>query len=207
MVKWLNLNKFNLFFFLLALILFSSKITKAQIYEIPDSFIEVPLIYSHETILKGITKILPVGGEFSKFSKIELSLVNKIITKPKLWLKDKIFDELGEVAETERILRSKDSPFSDPIFEQFKHIPLFIEDTLVQLSSNPLIFCKQITKGYNRTGIYFELNCTFPFGFFNKYLILRLQYRKNLWYFERITSFNYNRLNDLLAISETLKVK
>ena len=64
-----------------------------------------------------------------------------------------------------------------------------------------------IRKGYNKSGIHFELNCTFPFGFFNKYLILRLQYINNLWYFEKITTFNYTRLLDLLSISETLEIK
>lgn len=206
MVKSLSSN--NIFFILL----FSSYLfmpiesTKAQLYKIPDSFIEVPLIYSHETILRGITKILPVGNIFSNYSTIELSQVNKVIVRPKLWLNDKIFDEIGEVAETERILREEDSPFSDPFFDQFKHLPMYIEDTLTQLAINPLVFCKDVYNAYNKTGVYFELNCTFPFGFFNKYLILRLQYEKKLWYFEKITTFNYYRLIDLLSISETLRL-
>ena len=52
--------------------------------------------------------------------------------------------------------------------------------------------------------VYF-LNCTIPFGFFNKYLILRLQLA--LWYFSKITSLNYYRLKDLLIIAETFNVK
>lgn len=207
MVKLLSF--FRLFFFLYILVIaykFSSG-ASAQTYTLPDSFIEAPLIYPYETFLKGITKVLPVGNIFSRYSSLELSLVNSNIIKPKQWLKDKIFDELGEIAETEQILRGKDSPFSDPIFEQFKNMPIFIEDTLAQLTYDPLVFCKEVRKGYNKSGIHFELNCTFPFGFFNKYLILRLQYINNLWYFEKITTFNYTRLLDLLSISETLEIK
>ena len=178
MVKWLSFNNIFLVLLLISNLFMPVKNIKAQLYKLPDNFIEVPLIYSHETILRGITKILPVGNIFSSYSTIELSVVNKVIVDPKLWLSDKIYDETGEVAETERILREEDSPFSDPIFDQFKHLPISIEDTLEQLTINPLVFCKDLSKAYNQTGVYFELNCTFPFGFFNKYLILRLQYEK-----------------------------
>ena len=54
---------------------------------------------------------------------------------------------------------------------------------------------------------FFELNCTIPFGFFNKYLILRLQFQDMVWYFSKITSLNYYRLKDLLIIAETFNVK
>ena len=80
------------------------------------------LIYSHETNLKGISKITPVKDSFSKHTVLELSLVKTNINYPSKWLKDKIFDELGDIAETERLIRSKDSPLSDPVFEQFKHL-------------------------------------------------------------------------------------
>ena len=123
------------------------------------------------------------------------------------FLKDKIYDETGEIVELENTLRSEDSPLSDPIFDQFKHLPMYIDNTIEQLASNPLIFCNQVSKQYNKNGVFFELNCTIPFGFFNKYLVLRLQFQDMVWYFSKITSLNYYRLKDLLIIAETFDAK
>ena len=179
----------------------------AQTFEYSKNYLEAPLIFSHETTLEGISKIVPVGGDFSKYSKIELSKVKNDIIEPTAWLKDKIYDETGEIVELENTLRSEDSPLSDPIFDQFKHLPMYIDNTIEQLASNPLIFCNQVSKQYNKNGVFFELNCTIPFGFFNKYLILRLQFQDMVWYFSKITSLNYYRLKDLLIIAETFNVK
>ena len=179
----------------------------AQTFEYSKNYLEAPLIFSHETTLEGISKIVPIGGDFSKYSKIELSKVKNDIIEPTAWLKDKIYDETGEIVELENTLRSEDSPLSDPIFDQFKHLPMYIDNTIEQLASNPLIFCNQVSKQYNKNGVFFELNCTIPFGFFNKYLILRLQFQDMVWYFSKITSLNYYRLKDLLIIAETFNVK
>ncbi len=179
----------------------------AQTFEYSENYIEAPLIFSHETNLEGISKIVPIGGDFSQYSKIELSKVKNNIIEPTAWLKDKIYDETGEIVELENTLKSEDSPLSDPIFDQFKHLPIYIDNTIEQLASNPLIFCNQISKQYNKNGVFFELNCTVPFGFFNKYLILRLQFQEMVWYFSKITSLNYYRLKDLLIIAETFTVK
>ena len=192
---------------LVLLILLLNKILIAQTFEYSDNYLEAPLIFSHETILKGISKIMPVGGDFASYSKIELSKVKKDVLEPSAWLKDKIYDETGEIVELENTLKSEDSPLSDPIFDQFKHLPMYIDNTIVQLASNPLIFCNQVTKQYNKNGIFFELNCTIPFGFFNKYLILRLQFQDMVWYFKKITSLNYYRLKDLIVIAETFNAK
>ena len=144
----------------------------AQAFEYSENYIEAPLIFSHETTLEGISKIVPIGGDFSKYSKIELSKVKNDIIEPTAWLKDKIYDETGEIVELENTLRSEDSPLSDPVFDQFKHLPMYIDNTIEQLASNPLIFCNQVSKQYNKNGVFFELNCNIPFGFFNKYIIL-----------------------------------
>ena len=192
---------------LLTLFLLLNKISYSQSFEFTKDYIEAPLIFSHETILKGISIIKPVGGNFSKYSKIELSKVSTDIIEPNMWLKDKLFSELGEIAKIERLLRSEDSPLSDPVFEQFKHIPMYIDDTLEQLVANPFVFCNDIQKQYNKEGVFFDLNCTVPFGFFNKYLILRLQFEDMMWYFTKITSLNYNRFTDLINIAETFSAK
>ena len=192
---------------LLTLFLLLNKISYSRSFEFNKDYIEAPLIFSHETILKGISIIKPVGGNFSKYSKIELSRVSTDIIEPNMWLKDKLFNELGEIAKIERLLRSVDSPLSDPVFEQFKHLPLHIDDTLEQLVANPFVFCNEIQKQYNKEGVFFDLNCTVPFGFFNKYLILRLQYESMMWYFTKITSLNYNRFIDLVNIAETFSTK
>ena len=192
---------------LLTLFLLLNKISYSQSFEFNKDYIEAPLIFSHETILKGISIIKPVGGNFSKYSKIELSKVSTDIIEPNMWLKDKLFSELGEIAKIERLLRSEDSPLSDPVFEQFKHIPMYIDDTLEQLVANPFVFCNDIQKQYNKEGVFFDLNCTVPFGFFNKYLILRLQFENMMWYFTKITSLNYNRFIDLINIAETFSAK
>ena len=192
---------------LLSLFLLLNKISYSQSFEFTKDYIEAPLIFSHETILKGISIIKPVGGNFSKYSKIELSKVSTDIIEPNMWLKDKLFSELGEIAKIERLLRSEDSPLSDPVFEQFKHLPMHIDDTLEQLVENPFVFCNDIQKQYNKEGVFFDLNCTIPFGFFNKYLILRLQCEDMMWYFTKITSLNYNRFIDLINIAETFSAK
>ena len=192
---------------LVFLILLLNKILIAQTFEFSKNYLEAPLIFSHETILEGISKIVPVGGDFSKYSKIELSKVKKDVIEPGAWLKDKIYNETGDIAMLENTLRSKDSPLSDPIFDQFKHLPMHIDNTLELLSANPLIFCNQVSKQYNKKGVFFELNCTIPFGFFNKYLVLRLQFQDMVWYFKKITSLNYYRLKELLQIAETFDVR
>jgi hypothetical protein len=192
---------------LLTLFLLLNKISYSQSFQFTKDYIEAPLIFSHETILKGISIIKPVGGNFSKYSKIELSKVSSDIIEPNMWLKDKLFSELGEIANIERLLRSEDSPLSDPVFEQFKHLPMHIDDTLEQLVANPFVFCNDIQKQYNKEGVFFDLNCTVPFGFFNKYLILRLQFEDMMWYFTKITSLNYNRFIDLINIAETFSAK
>ena len=192
---------------LLTLFLLLNKILFSQSFEYTKDYIEAPLIFSHETILKGISIIKPVGGNFSKYSKIELSIVSTDVIEPNMWLKDKLFSELGDIAKIERLLRSVDSPLSDPVFEQFKHLPLHIDDTLEQLVANPFVFCNDIQKQYNKEGVFFDLNCTVPFGFFNKYLILRLQFEDMMWYFTKITSLNYNRFIDLVNIAETFSTK
>ena len=191
---------------LIILFVLYKNILFSQYFEVPENYIEAPLIFSHETVLKGISSIIPVGSIFSKYSTIELSYVKSNIADPNIWLQDKIYDELGNIAETERILRSKDSPLSDPIFDQFKHLPMFIDDTIQQLASNPLVFCNEVNKLYNKQGVFFELNCTIPFGFFNKYLILRLQIKDSLWYFTKITSLSYFRLKEMTYIAESFKI-
>ncbi len=201
MEKLLILIRIFLFIFLY------NKVLLAQTFEYSKNYLEAPLIFSHETILEGISKIVPVGGDFSKYSKIELSKVKKDIIEPSAWLKDKIYNETGEIAKLENTLRSEDSPLSDPIFDQFKHLPMYIDNTLELLSSNPLTFCNEVSKQYNKNGVFFELNCTVPFGFFNKYLILRLQFQDMVWYFKKITSLNYYRLKELLIIAETFNIK
>ena len=202
MEKLLILNKILIIF-----LIFYTKVLFSQTYKVPENYIEAPLIFSHETVLRGISLIMPVKTEFSKYSRIELSRVKKNILEPTKWLQDKFHDELGNIAETERLLRSKDSPLADPIFDQFKHLPMYIEDTLNQLVINPSVFCNPIQKNYNKMGIVFDLECTIPFGFFNEYLILRLQFENMVWYFTKITSLNYNRLIELRNIAESFQIK
>ena len=78
----------------------------AQTFEYSENYLEAPLIFSHETTLEGISKIVPIGGDFSKYSKIELSKVKNDIIEPTAWLKDKIYDETGEIVELENTLQS-----------------------------------------------------------------------------------------------------
>ena len=57
----------------LTLFLLLNKTSLSQSFEFTKDFIEAPLIFSHETILKGISIIKPVGGVFSKYSKTNVS--------------------------------------------------------------------------------------------------------------------------------------
>ena len=60
------------------LFLLNSKLF-AQTFEYSKNYLEAPLIFSHETTIEGISKIVPIGGDFSKYSKIELSKVKNDI--------------------------------------------------------------------------------------------------------------------------------
>ena len=83
MEKWsssTNKIKFILYSFLFYLSL--EKNTFSQTFDLPENFIESPLIYSHETNLKGISRILPVKNSFSKYTVLELSLVQTNINYP-----------------------------------------------------------------------------------------------------------------------------
>ena len=180
----------------------------SQFFDKSKGFIEAPLIYSFENNLKGITKITPIQkNAFSKYTFLELSLSKKNINFPEVWLNSKIYDELDPLIDLEGLLLNRDSPFESPIFERFKNSPMFIKDTIKQISDNPLVYCNNITSMYNKAGIFFELNCAIPLGFFNNYIILRLQYSNNLWYFLKINTLSYKRLNELVAIAETLTIK
>ena len=199
--------KFKVFIFYFIFFFLLKNNALCQSFEITSEYVEGPLIYSHETNLLGVSKISPVSKVFSKYTYLELSLVKTSISYPSKWLKDKVYDELGAIAETERLLNSKDSPLSDPIFDQFKHLPIYIDDAIQQLAINPLVFCRKINTKYNKTGKFLELNCTIPFGFFNNYLILRLQYENNNWYFTKMTTLNYNRLLELFTIADSFEIK
>ena len=118
----------------------------SQSFEYSRDFLEAPLIFSQETTLKGISKIVPIEDDFSRYSKIELSKVKKDILEPSEWLRDRLFSETGEIVDLERVLRSKDSPLSDPIFDQFKHLPMYIDNTIELLATNPLVFCNNVSK-------------------------------------------------------------
>ena len=60
------------------------------------------------------------------------------------------YDDFMKLAlnEAKKCSRKKEIPVGAIIVDEFKNI---------------------ISKGYNKSGIFFELNCTFPFGYFNKY--------------------------------------
>ena len=127
MVKsyYLISNHLILFF-----LLFLSFINNAlgQIYKIPDSFIEGPFIYSLKQL--GISRVTPVGDIFSNYSSLELSLVkSSYIRFPNEWLKDKYMMYWVKLPKQKDLLEPKDSPLSDPIFEQF-NICLYLLMTL-----------------------------------------------------------------------------
>ena len=91
------------------------------------------------------------------------------------------------------------------MIETYKRFFILDDDIIMNVNDINEMF--QISKQYNKNGVFFELNCTIPFGFFNKYLVLRLQFQDMVWYFSKITSLNYYRLKELLIIAETFNAK
>ncbi len=205
-IKYLYI-KICLLFFIIVGYIASSRLVNAQDFDIPEDFIDVPLIHSLQSKMKGIIKLIPADNNiFSKYSIIELSVIDQKNIESDIWLKDKLNGEKGNIAETERILRDIDSPFSDPLFESLKNSPMSIDDTLSQTLHNPFVFCQGPYQSFNYSGELRELFCIFPFGLFRKYIILRLQNIKNQWYFIKIESFNENRVRILLSIADSFWV-
>ena len=81
------------------LFLLNSKLF-AQSFEYSENFVEAPLIFSHETILEGISKVVPVGNGFSKYSKIELSKVKKNITSGIAYVYSTFNNTIISIADT-----------------------------------------------------------------------------------------------------------
>ena len=188
-------------------LLINIKLVYSQDFIIPKEFIDVPLIHTPSSNLKGIFKVIPNKSMFSNYTSIELSLVNESISSPAKWIKDYLYSQLGNIAETERLLRDEDSPFADPIFNSFKKTPLNIEDTLFQLANNPFVFCQGPYSISKRLLKFNELSCIFPFGLYRKYVIIRLQFIKNKWFLIKIDSFNENRINQLYTIANSFYLK
>ena len=193
----------NLFIFIIC---FYPGITLGQNFEVPDDFIDAPLVHEYKKPMKGIMRIVPIKGVFSKYTSIELSQIESRFIDPTKWLKDNLEDQLGSVAETERILQSPDSPFLDPNFDWIRHMLPKINETIDTLANNPLSFCEGPNLKYNRSGELEEIFCIFKFGLFRHYLILRLQNNDGIYYFTKIETLNERRLITLLTIADTFKV-
>ena len=67
MEKWFSfINKIKYILCSLLVYLVLGNNIFSQTFDLPRNFIESPLIYSHETNLKGISRISPVNDSFSK---------------------------------------------------------------------------------------------------------------------------------------------
>ncbi len=207
-IKYLivNIYKINTSLVLFFLLI-SSSFVNSQDFIIPKSFKDVPLLHMPRSNLEGIFKIIPNSGLFSMSSSIELSIINENILSSTNWIKDYLYGQLGNIAETERMLRSVDSPFSDPIFNDYKKKPLYIEDTLFQLTNNPFVFCQGPYVSSEKMQKFKELSCIFPFGLFRKYVIIRLVFIEKKWFLIKLESFNENRINQLYSIANSFYMK
>ncbi len=195
--------RFILFLFLICL---CSNIVFGQNFEISEGFIEAPLIHDYSKPIKGIVRIVPINGIFSKYTSIELNKVEDNFINSSNWLKTYLESQLGTVAETERIIQSPDSPFLDPNFDWIRNTLPKIDATIDTLANNPISFCEGPNMKYNKSGGFEEIFCVFKFGLFRHYLILRLQNINENYYFTKIETLNERRLITLLTIADTFEV-
>ena len=184
---------------------FYSSIVFSQSLELPEDFIDAPLVHEYAKPMKGIMRIVPINGVFSKYTSIELSQIESKFINPSKWLKENLEDQLGSIAETERIIQSPDSPFLDPNFDWIRNTIPKINEAIDTLASNPLSFCEGPSLKYNKSGELEEIFCIFKFGLFRHYLVLRVQNTNGIYYFTKIETLNERRLITLLTIADTFE--
>ena len=174
----------------------------AQDFELPPEFTR-----TDESVVEDgmdyLYTVTPTGGPFAGLSTIRLSRMAAPVEDVDAWLKGRLSADVGDMSAAEGLFTSPDSPFSDPAFESVRRaLPqLFAE--LQALAELPLEFCDGPQTGYNATGGYRELACTFDVGPLRQFLVLRLQRAGEATYFTEIRTMNERRLRHLLAIADS----
>lgn len=174
----------------------------AQEFELPSDFTRTEESIAQDD-MDYLFTVTPAGGAFAGLSTIRLSRMRAPVEDVDAWLKGRLSADVGDPSVAEGLFTSPDSPFADPAFESVRRaLPqLFAE--LQSLAELPLRFCDGPQTGYNATGAYRELSCTFDVGPLRQFLVLRLQSAGDQTYFTEIRTMNERRLRHLLAIADT----
>lgn len=179
----------------------------AQQFEVPDGFVVAPEAdTARSQDWTPVTVVRPVEGPFSELSTISLRAVRGEVTDPEAWLEARLTARIGDPAAVEEVFSSPDSPFSDPVFDALKKSLPELFASLQSLGRIPLHFCEEPTTGYNASGEFRELFCSFNFGPVRQFVVLRLQETGKGWYFTEIKTMNERRLRHLVAIANSFTV-
>ena len=179
----------------------------AQQFDVPDGFVVAPEAdTARSQDWTPVTVVRPVEGPFSELSTISLRAVRGEVTDPDAWLTDRLTARIGDPAAVEEVFSSPDSPFSDPVFDALKKSLPELFASLQSLGRIPLHFCEEPTTGYNASGEFRELFCSFNFGPVRQIVVLRLQDTGKGWYFTEIKTMNERRLRHLVAIANSFTV-
>lgn len=176
--------------------------SRAQEFEAPPDFIEVPEPRL-EPGLDDLFTLQPAEGQFATLSTIRLARVLDPVVDVDALLKSRLSADVSGLDETGDLLGGPDSPFSDPAFDAIRRALPEIFAGIKSLAELPLSFCDGPQTGYNASGVYRELNCAFTFGPVRQFLVLRLQTAGGTTYFTEIRTMNERRLRQLLTIADT----
>ena len=179
----------------------------AQQFDIPEGFVIAPEADTASSQdWTPLIAVRPVEGPFSELSTISLRTVRGEVSDPDAWLAARLTAQIGDPAAIEGVFSSPDSPFSDPVFYALKKSLPQIFAGLQNLGRLPLHFCEEPTTGYNASGEFRELFCSYNFGPVRQFVVLRLQDSGKGWYFTEIKTMNERRLRHLIAIANSFTV-
>lgn len=179
----------------------------AQQFDVPEGFVVVPEAdTSKSDDWTPLTAVRPADGPFSDLSTISLRAVRGEVDDPDAWLTNRLTAQIGDPAAIEQVFSSPDSPFSDPVFDALRKSLPELFAGLQDLGRVPLHFCDEPTTGFNASGEFRELFCSFNFGPIRQFVVLRLQDTSKGWYFTEINTMNERRLRHLIAIANSFTV-
>jgi len=176
-------------------------------FQFNTDFKEVALVTDYNDYLNGVVEIISLNEMFGKFNSLKLYKFKEENTDMTTWIHDRLEYEVKYIGDIERILRSPDSPLNDSVFEYAKsNLPL-IDETIKKAAFEPLWFCENIKKAYNKEGEYYQLYCKFPLGMFKYYMILRLQRINKIHYYKILTAINNKRFSNIIDIADSFELK
>lgn len=191
---------------LLAVSLVASARLAAEMVDVPPGFeIHADDSVAADGAWRGLVTVRPEDGAFSGLSHVAVREVAGDIDDPDAWLEDRMSADVDGAVAVEDMLRSPDSPFSDPAFDRLRESLPKLFSGLEELARMPLRFCEGPKGADNASGSLRELSCEFELGPFRQFVVLRLQEVGGRWYYTEMRAMNERRLRHLVAIANSFK--